>query len=252
MKEALWERDLFLNDNILYLFNREIYEYDMQEAGFSLIRTFHMLPDKEIARLLTLSKDRRHIEIGKKYRDDKEFAYKHKRAFMSARKAFFDYNSLEASDIVSIKKDAIFTTKKCTHTQLSEFVNFREKHRYTSYVRLGRRLEVYYGETGVDVKGISDENLELHSEFMLSFITDFISRMEQSPRDSVLRFVRAFIDQYKRRELNIGYYRRFDNYSTYDILSEPSFKAKDYDDIYDVGIMYNFFEVIVRLMKIAL
>lgn len=37
MKE-LWEKELYVNDNIPYIFNTFIYEYDMKEAGFSIIK----------------------------------------------------------------------------------------------------------------------------------------------------------------------------------------------------------------------
>ena len=48
MEHKLWERDLFYNKNIPFLFNKEIIEYDMKEAGFSLVQEFHLLPDNII------------------------------------------------------------------------------------------------------------------------------------------------------------------------------------------------------------
>ena len=44
-------RDLYINPNIFYLFNKEIIEYDMKEAGFSLIQEYKLLDEKEIEKL---------------------------------------------------------------------------------------------------------------------------------------------------------------------------------------------------------
>ena len=43
LEHSLWKNDNFLNRNIMFLFNKEITEYDMKEAGFSLIQEFHSI-----------------------------------------------------------------------------------------------------------------------------------------------------------------------------------------------------------------
>ena len=62
-----------LNDNILYLFNRSIYEYDMKNAGYSLSKAYNLLPNETLDKLGKYKKDRRTIEIGKLQRSDKDF-----------------------------------------------------------------------------------------------------------------------------------------------------------------------------------
>ena len=128
--KSLYEKTLYLNKDIDYLFNCEIREYDMQEAGFNLCKEFKLLPDKTIQYLNTLDKNQRHIQIGV-YQKNKEFANKLKEAFILARKRFFEANELDDTDILAIKKDAIFVIKKnCINQKLSEFINFRPKNQY--------------------------------------------------------------------------------------------------------------------------
>ena len=65
MSEALWKHDMYINENDPFLFNTEIIEYDMKDAGFSLIKEYKLLDKKTIDRIEKLEKKRRHITIGK-------------------------------------------------------------------------------------------------------------------------------------------------------------------------------------------
>ena len=47
----MYEKDLYINENNPYLFNTDIFEYDMKDAGFSLIKEFKLLDKKNIAQL---------------------------------------------------------------------------------------------------------------------------------------------------------------------------------------------------------
>ena len=42
----LWKNDTFINPNIVYTFNKEIIEYDLKEAGFSLTKEYNLLDKK--------------------------------------------------------------------------------------------------------------------------------------------------------------------------------------------------------------
>ena len=46
--EELYKRSIYLNRDIDYLFNSEIIEYDIQEAGFNIIKYFKLLSESEI------------------------------------------------------------------------------------------------------------------------------------------------------------------------------------------------------------
>jgi hypothetical protein len=174
-------------------------------------------------------------------------------SFKDVRKLFFEFNNLETTDIVSIKKDAIFVKKRCDVQKFGDYINFRPKNYYSSYINLGKRLEFYYGKE-LDVKGISDENLELHREYMIDFIKKFINRMETESALDVITFTKRFIDKYKRKELAIGYYRTFDSRSKYMMLDETEGLYQNYfeEDKDDVDITYNYFNILLKLIQIPL
>ena len=253
MSSTLWKNDTFINDNINYLFNKEITEYDMSEAGFSLIREFKLLDDKTIKKLSTYSKDKRKIEIGKIQRDNDTFKKMIKESFPLSRRFFFEYNSLEDDDIISIKKDAIITTKHCSHTKIGNYINFRPKHFYTSYIHLNKRLELYYSPEDFAVKGISDNLLKEHEDYMIKFIKLFFKKMETEDNSTVIEFTRHFIDKYKNRELDIGYYRNFDNSSKFITYDKDIVYTECWDEFKDeIDISYNFYNILLKIIKIPL
>lgn len=254
MSEALWKHDMYINENDPFLFNTEIIEYDMKDAGFSLIKEYKLLDKKTIDRLEKLEKKRRHITIGKMEANNKELKEGKKEAFKLAREMFFEANKLERNDIVSIKKDAIFVRKICNFQQFGKNINFRPKNVYTSYINIGKNLEFYYNPTNIDVKGISDEKCELHRNFMLKFINTFIHKMETEDPDVVLGFTKRFIDKYKWRKLEVGYYRTFDHRSMYMMNDDSGELYENYfeEDKDDIDITYNYFMILLKLIQIPL
>ena len=73
MKE-FFQHDNYINPNIRFIRNEYIVEYDMKEAGFSIIKEFNLLPISHIQRLQFMDNKTRHIEIGKMERQDKEIS----------------------------------------------------------------------------------------------------------------------------------------------------------------------------------
>ena len=253
MSSTLYNQDLFLNDNIFYLFNKSIYEYDMKNAGFNLTKAYKLLPVSKIEELGRMKKDRRTIEIGKIQRKDDSYKIKLIQAFKEARRMFFEMNELENSDIISIKKDAIFTTKKCNFQKFLEYIEFREKNYYTSYIRLNRKVELYYSERQMDIKGLGKDTIEYHKDYIIHFLHLYFKKMECDEKSNVLDFIRKFIDKYKRRELALGYYRRFDRDPYYQVLNDANKYYEYWEENKDeIDISYNFFEVLIKLAKIPL
>lgn len=127
-------KQLWLNPNIEYLFDDEIIEYDMRDAGFSLVKQYRLLPDETIRELTKLGKgEERHIAIGKLQGADKEFSKALSDKFTEIRKIFIAQNELNDDDIVSVKKDAIFTIGKCSKLRFGSLI-FTPKNTYTSYL----------------------------------------------------------------------------------------------------------------------
>lgn len=256
MQPELYKKDTYLNKNILYLFNREIYEYDMEEAGFSLIQEFSLLSDKKVSELKKIGKEKRKIKIGLIQKKDEKFKENLKQAFVAAREMFFRENALEADRVISIKKDAIFTISRCEKEKLGKFIRFRKKHEYTSYIYLPQKreksLEIYYAPMDFSIKGISNEYLQYHEDYMILFLKKYFYFMETGDKTSILQFMRRFIDKYKNRKLDIGYYRNFNTRSDYSVINEDDVIYMDYENLDEIDISYNFFNILLKLLKIPL
>jgi hypothetical protein len=225
----------------------------MREAGYNLSIAYKLLSKDKIEELGRMKKDRRKIEIGKLQRDNKEYKERLAKAFQEARRMFFEINNLQVDEIISIRKDAIFTTRYCEYQKFLDCIEFRPKNEYSSYIRLNKKIELYYSQDKMDIKGLSDETIDYHKDYMIHFIRLFFQKMETEDSAAVLGFMRRFIDRYKRRELPIGYYRRFDRDPRFDTYDD-SLKFYEYweDQKDDLNIKFNYTEVLIKLIKIPL
>lgn len=254
MISELYKRTLYLNKDIDYLFRNEILEYDMKEAGYNLIKYFNLLDEDKIRLLDSFDKQQRHVKIGI-YQKDKEFAKELSNAFMSARKMFFEANDIQDEDILSIKKDAIFLRNK--HCSSCEFDNiiFRIKNIYNSYLRLDNN-EYYFSKENVDVKGISDEVIEKHKDYMLDFLHEFTKIVETSNRNIQIKWLTEFIKYYRNRELDISYYRELNKQGMFRIMDSSIKDGMYYSDIgrddNSLNIMFNYVNIITPLISIIL
>lgn len=248
----LWERELWTNPNIMYSFNTIINEHDIRQAGYSIIKEFNQLDEKKITKLDKLGKDARHKQIGVWLRDDKDFAKRHKEGFKEARRRFFTENSLDEDNIVAIKKDAIFVKGEVDHTEVGEFIDFRKKNRYTSYIQLPNKIELYYYDGKVDVKGISSENVDVHEDGMLDIIKIMFKKIETDTQDVQIRVLMRYINEYKERKLPVNFYREF-NSSSKIIVADPE-SIMSFDDYWEdrkdeLSIQYNYFNVLIPILK---
>ena len=229
------EKTTWLNPNIEYLFNDEIIEYDMRDAGFSLIKQFKLLPPEKIRELERLDKGlERHYKVGMIQRDDKEFSKALSNKFAEVRAIFIQYNKLSDSHIVSVKKDAFFTTAECSRLKFGQ-VEFAVKHRYTSYIRFPniQNIEIYYSSTGVDIKGMSENSVNKHRLYMIEFLRNVIEMLE-THNSRIKRYLNEFIDEYKSGALEEPFYLEFNNNSS------------------NINPLFNYQNVIVPIVQITL
>lgn len=252
MKNTLYEHTNYTNDYFDHLYNVEIMEYDMRNAGLSLCKLFKILPLETIRRLEGMDKMERTIKMGIMQREDKDFRAAHSQAFVDGRKLFFEANDLEEGNILSIKKDAIFTMRQCRHLEFDDLV-FVNKNRYTSFYKFDH-YEYYYFAEGLDVKGISDDRLHLHADYMLAALHEFMYLMENVKVEKIIRFIKQFTYLYKSMQLSIEFYRELNSecgYRLKDFL-EKGYVADEVDDKNLVLPNYNFNTYLVPLIDIIL
>lgn len=232
----------------------DIYEYDMKRGGLSVIKEYSLLPQEEIEKLEKEEKKTSTINIGKLHHKHKGLATKMNEGFMKARLMFGEMNELEDSDIISVKKDAIFTRKYCGVNQLTENILFREKNAYDAFIRLGK-IEFYWNPNKMDVKGINDDKLIGHKE-LLDFISRIIQFMVRYDNKSALRQMIKVMDDYKKRRLPIGFYREFNADSKFIfMMNEDTILQLDNigeEHIGELKIEYNYLNILVPLMNLLL
>ena len=242
-------------DKSINFLSSDIIEYDMREAGFSVIQQNHLLPEKEIKRLKKFPKEQRTIEIGKLERKDKALKQGKAKAFQYYRELFGSTNELTNEDILSVKKDAIFVKKYCYKTTFGDFVEFREKNVYKAYMHFGS-FEFYLTYDGrIDVKGLSDNNVPKHEKGMLQCIRQIMELFCQYDTKRAIKYIVKIIDMYKFYELPVDYYREFNSLSGYRLLQNDEEVV-----VYNVGesyknqliIDYNFMNVLVPILNLVL
>lgn len=243
----LWERDSYKTP-VQALFNHRIVEYDMKSANTSIAREFGLLPEKRIKELENLPKKEREVAVGLIIRDNPGYSEKQKLGFIAARKLFFSQNEILDEEVVAIKRDAIFVMRYVPREQVTENLNFRMKNVYSSFINLGKNIEVYYKPEGLDIKGIDDEiYVERHSEYFGEFLHSLIRRVESTDKKSYLSYLRMVFDMYKHRELDSGYYREFNARSQFHYL-DGSFANEEYlEDLTSLDISHNL-NIILKLM----
>ena len=243
----LWERDSYKTP-VKALFNHRIVEYDMKSANTSIAREFGLLPEKRIKELENLPKKDGEISVGLILRDNPEYSEKQKLGFIAARKLFFTQNEILDEEVVAIKRDAIFVMRYVDNEQVTDNINFRMKNVYSSFINLGKNIEIYYNQEGLDIKGIDDEIYkERHSEYFGMFLYSLIRRIESSERNSYLTYLRMMFDMYKHRQLDSGYYREFNAKSQFHYL-DGSYANEEYiEDLNAVDISCNL-NIILKLM----
>lgn len=259
MGKKLYERDIYTIKGIDFLISKTINEYDMKNAGYNLIKYFKLLPESKIKYLSGLSKSDRIIQIGLYERHDREFAKQLTESFKEMRRLFFIENNLEDDQILSIKKDAIFTVgRECQITKFKN-VEFVKKHKYTSYHRFDN-IEMYYRESNntLDIKGIKDELLYQHEKYFLSFLKRVFRLLEQNDTKALIKFMKRFIMEYKNRELDIEYYRELSPDSIYsfneNVIGDSKYFKAGVENvssnmINDINISYNYKKYILPIMQ---
>lgn len=250
----LFKRHLYLNRNIDFIISKEIIEYDIRSAGFSLIKKYNLLDKNKISYLEKLDKKSRHIQIGLFQKEDKKLNLLLNEKFTEIRKIFFESNNLLDDDILSIKKDAIYTLKSCNNTEFGDVV-FQPKNIYTSYYNINK-FEFYSNKNKLDLKGISDSRLEKHREYFLDFLHSFFNMMEISSKERVIKYLKEFSYYYKSEELDIRYYRELNR--------ESYFRLKNYklnnegvgvDEILDKNLIYigyNYINYVLPLISLLI
>lgn len=253
----LYERHNYTNKSIDYLIGDEIIEYDIKSAGMNLCKEFGLISEDKVAMLESLGKYNRNVQLGLYQRADKTLVKRLNEKFVEARRLFFEANDIKDVDVLSIKKDALFITKRCKNLTFGNII-FVPKNVYTSYCLLNG-MEIYTNRQYCHLKGIEDKSLEAHKEYMLDFFKNFFTLLETSTEAKTISYLKEFMFLYKTRELHVGYYRQLNRYSGYlfdDLQIHDSFNTVveqvEPSDVDRLNISYNYTKYLIPLISILI
>lgn len=256
LMSKLYERDLYTTNEYDYIIGKRIIEYDIKSANVNLCRYYKLLPEEELDKIELMSKTDRVIYVGKLMRSNKDFSKNLSKAFKNMRKEFFIANGIVDSDILSIKKDAIFIVgKRCRNTNFKN-VTFVEKNVYSSFHRLNNMEFYYSGKNDIlDVKGIDDNSLYQYTKF-INILKRLFRLLETNNREEFVKFVKRFTEDYKNRRLAYEYYKEFKPNGCYTLIQDDCDKSIVYgldamDETMDdrLSITYNYIAYILPIIQ---
>lgn len=250
MSKEIWERHNYTNHDIGMIVNGEIIEYDIKSAGLNLAKEYGYIDRSILDRLEKMEKKIRNIRLGLIKKKDEQIGKQENEALIKARKLFIVSNKLNVEDIIAIKKDAIFVSRRCNERKFGN-IEFVPKNKYTSYMEINK-LEFYYNSTQLDIKGIGDVVYEQHENYMIDFFKTYFSLMELGNKTKLIDYITNFVFQYKSRLLDLRYYRELNVQSTYrlnitverDVYGIDNIDSSSFD-VVDIG--YNYFKYLVPM-----
>jgi hypothetical protein len=226
-----------------------ITEYDLEAAGLSVLRERGLVSPTEGERLAALPKERRLVEVGLLCRDDEKVLTQLEAGTREAVVAFCRENELTEEDLVSIKRDAVYTMRPARRLRIGEHLNFREKGRFSSYFNLSG-VEMYYSgwTRTMTVKGLGGEVEEAHRGHMIEFIRRIVDPAENLRDDHLLPLLAARRAEYVGMRAERGCYREMSANNGYRLLhSLPGLDmyvdAWPGDDQVDISFNYTKFLV---------
>lgn len=262
-KNSLYLRSNYSTPLDLIIGN-QIVEYDIHSAGFNCIREFQLLPSAIISKLENVPNKKRHIIIGKMNRNPKFKGLSNQiiDCIKECMKQFFEANNIDEMKVISIKKDAVFLyNSSITTLKFGQFIEYRPKNTYSSFIRLGRH-EFFYNSINrqLDVKGISVENLKLHVDGVLHYLAEIFDLLENGDADQLSRYLTEFREKYINLELNPDVYRSFNSDSIF--VFKPSDKTPETfvlgvedlsgANINRIDISYNYKKIFISLVNLVM
>lgn len=242
----IWDNDSYTAP-IDCLINQSIYEYDIKQANISILLENGIIDKSRFDYYASLPKQDREVSIGLLQRDNPDVAEVLKNGFTNARKNLITSNFIGEFEIINIRKDAIFTTRKLSNLDFGN-IHFKEKNIYTSYYKV-LNLTFLYGyryinnsrvntETYLDIKGINKESLKYHRGYLLDVFEDIIVSAEKEiDLFNVVNYIKSFLVDYVGLTLDLHYYREFNSESKFNIqCGNTSYYVIDVNYNYPVSL----------------
>jgi hypothetical protein len=244
----------YLNEDILYLKNRTIQEYDIIEGGYSVARNLNLLPAKFLKRIESMTKHERHVEIGKYSKDNKEFTKELFEGFREFMLLFREYNDIDDDRILSVKKDSITLYNSPIKRLKFKHVVFSLRETSTSYMLLGKKEFFFNSKTdGFFFKGLNDwveakDNLIEEIKILMGF-------NEYKDKKFIFQYLQELRECYVKLELAHTYYRELNAIGDYRLKdrvgsNDVYFEYINDDQLEMLDISHNYENYLLPLIRI--
>lgn len=241
--EELWSKVRYTSP-ISFIIGRRIIEVDVTKANISILREADRISEDQYRYFLTSDRMERLVFVGNMQAKDESITALLQSRLREVRQKIFEIFCIDYSNLLSIRNDAVIfvdngyrsytpgiaqTTENyksagdITETYyLSQYLKFRVKGLYSSYYKIGNKEILYFinrisGEEYIDVAGIGDDALDLHRSYFLDLLMSLFESAEEGDIADTIDFLSKIYSQYISKSFDIGYYRRFDANSRYDI-----------------------------------
>lgn len=249
---------LSFKNNIQYVRNKRIFEYDMESAGYSLTISEKLITDEKILfDLKRASKKQKQIILGLYARQNKEFVSALNDAFRKYITAFITLNNIKESNLLFIKKDSVtfFSSPTITKTKFKK-ARFTKREEFTSFLVIDK-LEFYYnGKTNKRLlKGIK---LDDYSGTLVEEIFKLMKLAEFGSKSSIEQRLKEIRSAYINKELQDSYYRELSTMNGYRLTSDlnnnrvySTYPLELGDGFFDdININYNYINILLPLFEL--
>ena len=212
-----------LHSKYSYLTKRDVVldritEYDLRSANTSALRRAKILKTSTLDDIDRLPKQEREVVIGKMIRENKEIHKVIQKQILRAKFELFRSNGLIDDDVLAIKNDAVYVIGRKLKNTVFGPMEFRAKNTYACYINL-EKLEFYYDRINrsVQISGINDSILaeEDHIAGMEQFFVTVMEYLVMDRREGLTKYLLEFVDDYKRKNLPVVYYRELSKVNAY-------------------------------------
>lgn len=254
----LWNTVNYTAD-ISYLSNVFITEYDISKCNINVLFTKGLIDENTYIDLYNSERMKRQIYVGKLQKENPNIAKELKAGIIEAKKMLFEANDIQDRDVLSIKNDAVFIISKKPKITKFGLIEFLPKGIYTSFYKLpGLELYYYYNNMNkneyIEVKGMSDINVEKHEEYFLQVLKDIFYSVQVNGPEITLRMIKDFYKEYITKSLPIGFYRKFDTTSNYHFMYrtmintgfEAEYVSEKDKDLIDITYNMNILSILQR------
>lgn len=236
MSRSLWQKSNYAS-RVEYIVDSTIREFDISKANISILRDANVLSETEYQYYLHCSRMERQVAIGKLQGSNPKVSEILKSGITNARKTFMELNSIDDSEVLYIRNDAIAIvgSRVIRNLIVSEHVSFRQSAQYTSFYKFKAIDFLYFYDPvtnieKLDVKGLGEIGVELHKNFMLEFLSELFYCAQMEGIQNTIQLLQTVHQNYLKRELSIGYYRELNSGSRFKLSQSISMYSTVYMD----------------------